>query len=78
MDERDADIFSAWILGARIGARGIGSGQRANARLAPQSQRGALAIADIEPEKESALRPIEAKSISEQAFGDVGSLGVAL
>src|SRR5882762_1728325 len=63
MNDGDADITLAGIFAARIGARGIGARQGAKRRLAPQRQRGSLAIADMEPEKESARRPIKAKAL---------------
>src|SRR6185437_16611200 len=49
----------------------IGAGQRADRRLAPEVLRCSLAIADIEPEKEAAGRPVEAEAAAERLFRDV-------
>src|SRR6185312_3092261 len=69
MDECDADIPPARILAA-VAARDIGAGQRAQARLAPQRLGRLLAVADIEPEEESAGRPVEAEAPAERLLGD--------
>src|SRR6185437_6419939 len=69
MHERHADIAAARILVAAA-ARDIGAGQRAHARLAPQRLGRRLAVADIEPQEESAGWPVEAEAPAERRFGD--------
>src|SRR5262249_56477564 len=66
---------------ARIGPpvrrpRRIAARQDAHRRVAPQPQRRLFAVADIEPEEESALRPVEPISAGERLFGDVAFVAV--
>src|SRR6185312_13889940 len=71
MDQRDADIALPGILPAWIGAGGVSAGQRAQGGVAPQRQRGFLAVADIEPEKKTAFRAEETEPAREHRFRDV-------
>ena len=57
---RSRDEYSAARIDASLrGARGIAARQHPDRRVAPQPQRRRLAVADIEPQEEPALRPIE-------------------
>src|SRR6202008_5086088 len=69
MHDRDADVALPRILGARIGDCGVTARQRADARFAPELERRALAVFDIEPEKEAAFGPVEAQMPGEIMFG---------
>src|SRR4051794_4085354 len=77
MHDRDADVARARIVAARGGSRRIAARQHADGRFTPKTQRRCLAVADIEPEEEPALRPVKPESAGERGIGNVEFASVA-
>src|SRR5436305_7256600 len=71
MDDRQTNIFLAGIDPAIRRPRRVAAGQHANRRLPPQPKRRLFAVADIEPQKEPAIRPVETIAAAEHRFGDI-------
>src|SRR5439155_1013931 len=77
MDDRQANIASARIVPAVGSPRRIAPGQDPDRRIAPQPQGCCLAVADIEPQKEAARRPVKPESAADRRLGDVEFAAVA-
>src|SRR5579884_54856 len=71
MDDREPDVTVARVDPAIRRACGVAARQYANRRLAPQPQRRRLAVADLQPQEEPALRPVEAVAAAEHRLGEV-------
>ncbi len=75
----DADVANAGIAAVGLVAREIAAGHDAQARLAPEPQRGGLIAAlrrDVEPEKEAAGRPPIAVAVADDLVGEIEFLRV--
>src|SRR5258707_4962094 len=71
MHDRQPDIGLAGIRPALRRPRGIAAQQHPNRRVAPQPQGRLLAVADLQPQKEPALRPVETVAARPSRLGDV-------
>src|SRR5262249_35051704 len=71
MDDGETNILLAGVDASIRGAGGVAARKHADRGLAPQPQRGLLAVADIEPEEETAGRAVEAVASGKRRFGEV-------
>src|SRR5262249_43715841 len=78
VNERDADVALAWIDAGLVGATHISAGQHADAGFGPQPPGRRLAIADVEPQKESPGRPHESELLAEDFRGRLEICAVSL
>src|ERR1700704_417772 len=71
MHDRQPDIGLAGVRPAIRRPRGIAARQNPDRRVAPQPQGRLLAVADFQPQKEPALRPVEPVAARQCRLGDV-------
>src|SRR5207253_10440386 len=71
MDDRQPDISLARVAPAIRRPRGIAARQHPDRRIAPQPQGCRLAVADLQPQKKPALRPVEPVAAGQRRFGDI-------